>query len=189
MKRLTTATVALALTQIIAQQAALAQTIQDTVVDQELLNIPSASSFLQARRGLENADVRERVLTTFCRQGIGYGADVMVLSSRITEQEASSCEPARNGVAEVFKRNGGYVYFNLDSSPDVVLDQYLIWTDPSLDIDADALLRFLQNDNRRLPGVLETSTPETCVSNNQLACADGTYCCKGTCIDLEEECE
>ena len=169
--------------------AASSQTIQETIVEDQLFGIPSASYFLGQTLGNQNVSSRDGVISDFCS---GYsGARVaMVLSSRITQDEAEQCiwSGARN-VAEVFDRYRGYVYFNLESDPDALLEQYRIWTDPNLATESYDLQQFLNKDHRKLPDVLKTNAPETCTTGNQLACADGSYCCNGTCIPNDEDCD
>ncbi|WP_156510464.1 hypothetical protein [Labrenzia sp. OB1] len=165
-----------------------AQSIDSTIVEDGLLGIPSAEYFLRERRGIYNLVPRDSAINKFC-SGYSDAAVAMVLSSRITRDEADRCyQSGATTVTEVFDRYRGYVYFNLEAEPRELLEQYRIWTDPNLQIDQYDLHRYLNRDRRLLPGILQTNAPETCTGENQLACADGEYCCNGTCIPNDEVC-
>ncbi len=169
---------------VIISPQAFAQSI--TILDEQLFINPSVLKHLKDRNVSHKFLGRERVLLEFCSNS----APIMVLSRRITKKEAIDCLQYKvKNVSESLNSYHSYVYFNLDVNPDALIDDYRSWTGHRLQTGTENLHRHLEITNQLLPGVLMTATPETCTTNNSLACADGYYCCKGTCIPDDESCK
>lgn len=170
-----------------------AQSIEGTIVEDNVLDIACAASFLDEHMMYGNFAPRDSVVNEFC-YGNSSSTFAMVLSSRITEDEAVQCYGnGASRVTEVFSRDRGsvYIYFNLEADPWQLREQYLTWTDPNLQINAYDLLEFLGREYRLLPNVLRGSNrPDTCarVSGSDHACRDGTYCCNSICILNDQDC-
>lgn len=174
---------------LIMGAASMAQVTSSTVVEGD----PNWSFLLSEAvtpwvAGPVEIESRDRAVQKFCENS-GHDVDVLILSSRLTDEEASKCTGPGLFV-EAFTRNRGYAYFNLDRDVSQVLPKYRMWTgfvDPTEDSD---LNEFLRDGNKpSLQDLLKTNAPETCTTKNALACQSGYFCCKGTCIEEGKECK
>ena len=125
----------------------------------------------------------------FCQSG-PHDYSTLILSRRMTFDEAEQCSYYRSeNFIEVQDPSIGYMYLDMESSENDVLSNYRMWTDPNMPDDDWQLYEYLRRDGRSLRDLLKTSAPETCTTNNALACADGSYCCKGKCIPNSDSCD